>query len=247
MAVPDNVLERAQRGDRAACAALLAESYPSVVRMARGLIGDAGEADRVVDFVLSRGAKLLPAWRRGTMTQNWFYHHTLLAARERAAAKPPPRPREDLLVTEAADAGPEYVAFVRALRGLPGQQREAFILHQGEMMNARSLGITMDCSSAAAENHLNAANATLAAIAGSSLGSFQAALSQAYARLAPPSESVGPAVGPYARSYTRPLRLRRVVRRAILVALLVALAWGAGHWRQELWIWAAPWVRRLRG
>ncbi len=134
--------------------------------MARALTGDAAEAERVVDFVLSRGAVLLPAWRRGTMTQNWFYHHTLLAARERAAAKPAPAPKEDLLVADAADAGPEYVAFVRAVRGLPGQQCEAFILHQGEKLNSRFLGVTMDCSSAAAENHLNAANAALAAIAG---------------------------------------------------------------------------------
>ena len=86
MAVSDDVLERAQRGDKAACLALLAESYPSVLRMARVLTGNATEADRVVDFVLTRGAKLLPAWRRGTMPQNWFYHHTLLAARDRAAA-----------------------------------------------------------------------------------------------------------------------------------------------------------------
>jgi len=246
MAVPDNVLERAQRGDQAACAALLAESYPSVVRMARALTADAKEAEWVVDFVLRRGAALLPTWRRGTMTQNWFYHHTLLAARERAAAKPAPQPREDLLVANAPDASPEYVAFVRAVRGLPGQQCEAFILHHGEKLNSRFLGVTMDCSSSAAENHLNAANATLATIAGSSLGSFQVMLSRAYARLGPPAESVGPAVEPYARSYTRPLRLRRMVRRVILVVVLVALVWGAWHWRQELWIWVGPWVRRLR-
>lgn len=246
MAVPDQVLERAQRGDQAACAALLAESYPSVVRMARALTGDAAEADRVVDFVLRRGAALLPTWRRGTMTQNWFYHHTLLAARERASARPAPGPRDDLLVAQASDAGTEYVAFVRAIRGLPGQQCEAFILHQGEKMNSRFLGVTMDCSSGAAENHLNAANAALVAIAGSSLGSFQAALSRAYARLGPPAESVAAAVEPYAQSYTQPLRLRRLLRRAALLLVIVALACAAWHWRQELWAWMGPWVRRLR-
>jgi DNA-directed RNA polymerase specialized sigma24 family protein len=247
MAVSDDVLERAQRGDRAACAALLSESYPSVVRMARALTGDAGEADRVVDFVLTRGAKLLPAWRRGTMPQNWFYHHTLLAARERAATRPTHGAGADLLVMETTGAGPEYVAFIRAVRGLPGQQGEAFILHQGERLNTRLLGVTMDCSSAAAENHLNAATATLTAIAGISLGSCQAALSRNYAALGPPAESVGPAVERYAQSYTRPLRLRRLLRRVILVAVLVTLAWCAWHWRHESWVWAAPWVRRLRG
>jgi DNA-directed RNA polymerase specialized sigma24 family protein len=247
MAVPDNVLERAQRGDRSACAALLAEAYPSAVRMARALTGNAGEADRVVDFVLTRGAKLLPAWRRGTMTQNWFYHHTLLAARERTAARRGPGPLEDLLVAEATDAGPDYVAFVRALRSLPGQQCEAFILSQGEKLNPRFLGVTMDCSSAAAENHLNAATATLTAIAGNSLGSFRATLSQAYARLGPPAESVATAVEAYARSYTRPLRLRRLVKRVILLVTLLVLAWAAWHWRQEICNSLGPWMNRLRG
>ena len=255
MAVSDDVLERAQRGDRAACAALLAESYPSVVRMARALTGDSAEAERVVDFVLTHGARFLPSWQRGSTPQNWFYHHTLLAARDRAAGAPrlgsvqarsAPGPRADLLVAEAQGAGPEYVAFVRAIRQLPAQQCEAFILHQGERLDARLLGIAMDCSSAAAENHLNAASATLAAIAGSSLGSCRSALSRAYAALGPPAEAVGPAVTPYARSYTRPLRLRRLVRRVILVAVLIALGWAAWHWWQELWVWAGPWARRLR-
>ena len=244
MSVSDNVLERAQRGDRAACAALLAESYPAVVRMARALTGDAAEAERVVDFVLTRGAKFLPSWRRGSTPQNWFYHHTLLAARDRTPAS---APQADLLVGEAQGAGPDYLAFVRAVRGLPQQQCEAFILHRGERLSAKMLGVTMDCSSTAAENHLNAANATLAAIAGSSLGPCQSALSRAYAALGPPPESVGPAVTPHARTYTRPLRLRRLARRVIFTVVLIALAGAAWYWRMDLRTWVWPWVRRLHG
>ncbi len=222
--------------------------------MARALTGDAGQADRVVDFVLRRGARFLPTWR----PRNWFYHHTLLAARERALTprqgsvqapqtmQAQPGPAPDPLVPAAPDAEPGYVAFVRAIRGLPRQQGEAFILHRGERLNARLLGVTMDCSSAAAENHLNAATATLEIIAGDSLACYQRTLSRAYAALTPPAERIGPAVAPYARSYTRPLRLRRWARRTLLLAASLVLTWNTWRWRHELRAWLGPLARQLR-
>ena len=110
--------------------------------------------------MIRRSLRVLPKWRTGVVPENWFYHHTLLSARGFLAR--PPDPHQDLLVTAAPapkdprDAAPptgeialawvgpdeaSYVAFVRALRNLPAQQAEAFILHHGERLNERLLGV----------------------------------------------------------------------------------------------------------
>ena len=200
----------------------------------------------VADFVLTRGMRVMPTWRRGSMPENWFYHHTLLAARDRAASRPAPDPRADLLVPNLPPPGPGYVAFVRALRSLPAQQSEAFILHHGERLNPRLLGVAMDCSSAAAENHLSAANAALSAVVGPSLAPYAGTMSRAYVALGPAEAEVAPAVRRYAREYVGPLRLRRMVRRLILLGVVVALASAGWHWRHE-WIgWVGVRIDQIR-
>ena len=105
-----------------------------------------------------------------------------------------PRPaadgRQDPLVARASFADPAYTAFVRAVRGLPQQQAEAYLLHHGERLNERLLGVAMDCSAAAAANHLQAATDALTAMSGGDLGRCTAILVKAYAALAPdPSEA----------------------------------------------------------
>src|SRR5215208_3098261 len=186
MPVSEAMLARAQEGDSAAMEAVLTESYPCISRIARAVSGDERAADRVVDLVLERSLRVLPTWRQGVIPENWFYHHTLLTARE-FAADHRADPRRDPLVTHAGPAAndPGYVAFVRALRGLPEQQAEAFLLNHGEMLNERLLGVAMDCSATAAEKHLAAATVAMAAIAGPNLGAYTAALHRAYSALTP--------------------------------------------------------------
>ena len=242
MAVAEDVVRRAQNFDRGAMENVVSDAYPSVYRMAHALTGRTGAARQVLHDVLRRSLRVLPNWRAGAVPENWFYHHTLLAAREFAAR--PPEPREDLLVAAAADAAadPHYIGFVRALRNLPPQQSEAFILHHGEKLNDRLLGVAMDCSTGAAHTHLEAARQALAAVSGPGLHVLTATLERAYQSLTPPPTAVAPVARRYVSRSLRPRRLRRLFRVALL---LVLIAGGYFAWRERnRWL---PWVEELRG
>ena len=235
MPVSEELLAQAQNGNAAAMEALLAESYPSVCRIARAVAGEEHVAHYIVDLVLERSLRVLPTWRRGVIPENWFYHHTLLTARDFAAVNAVD-PRRDPLVTQAAAAStdPGYVAFVRALRGLPEQQAEAFLLNHGEMLNERLLGVAMDCSATAAEKHLAAASEALAAIAGPQREAYTAALHRAYTSLTPQEGSGVREVRAFVRRTRRRHLLRRLMRWLLVLLVLGASAYAAWRWRDRI-------------
>jgi hypothetical protein len=150
----------------------------------------------------------------------------LLTARRAAAHVP--AAKTDLLAT---DGDPRYVAFVRALRQLPIQQREAILLHFGERFNSRFLGIAMDCSTDAAQTHLEAATGALRTIAGADFGALVDRLSNVYAHLGPPVDAVAPAVGRWVGKGLRPHRFRRALRLLVAVAVIAALVYAGWKWK----------------
>ena len=241
MVAHDVVVRRAQKFDRPAMEQILADAYPSVYRMAHALTGRRGAGRQVLHDVLRRSLRVLPNWRVGTVPENWYYHHTLLAAREFAAR--PPDPREDLLVAAAGDAAhdPMYVGFVRALRNLPQQQCEAFILHHGERLNDRLLGVAMDCSTGAAHTHLEAAHQALTAVSGAGIDVLTKTLERAYQSLTPPPMAIAPVARRYVGRSLRPRRLRRLFRLALLIVLI---AGGYIAFRERArWL---PWVEHQK-
>jgi DNA-directed RNA polymerase specialized sigma24 family protein len=242
MAVSEETLVRAQRFDRSAAEAVLADSYPAVHRIARGITGREAAARRVVADVLTRSLRVLPSWRKGVSPENWFYHHTVLTARA-AADGAAPGVREDLLAVGFEEPPAEYLAFITALRKLPAQQREAFILHHGERLNDRLLGVAMDCSTSAARTHLHAAMETLNDITGGRVEEAGAQLGRAYARLGPSEQAVLPYVRGRVRAALWRVRVRRFIRRVILLAILGGIAWAGWHWRAQL----VEWVHTFRG
>jgi DNA-directed RNA polymerase specialized sigma24 family protein len=235
MPVSEELLAQAQNGNAAAMEALLAESYPSVYRIARAVAGEEHVAHHVVDLVLERSLRVLPTWRRGVIPENWFYHHTLLTARDFAAVNAVDA-RRDPLVTQAGPVSgdPGYVAFVRALRALPAQQAEAFLLNHGEMLNERLLGVAMDCSATAAEKHLAAASEAMAAIAGPKLAEYTAALHRAYASLTPQDGSGVREVRAFVRRTRRRRFWRRLVRWLVVLVVLGAVLYAAWRWRDRI-------------
>jgi DNA-directed RNA polymerase specialized sigma24 family protein len=261
MAIGDDVLRRAQGYDRRAMVEMLSDVYPTVYRMAHALTGRPGAGRQVVHDVIRRSLRVMPKWRTGVVPENWFYHHTLLSARDFLAR--PPDPKQDLLVTaakshrpapapvntasgeigfaEVSPDDPSYVAFVRAMRNLPAQQAEAFILHHGERLNERLLGVAMDCSVAAAANHLGAANLALNSVTAGRTDAFAATMSKAYQALTPPPATIEPVARKYVARAIRPRVLKRVVRILVLLALL---AGGYFAWRERArWV---PFVRDLK-
>ena len=253
MAIGDDLLRRAKDYERGAMEELLADVYPAVYRMAHALTGRPGAARQVVHDVIRRSLRVLPKWRSGVVPENWFYHHTLLSAREFLAR--PPDPKEDLLVVaaklpvaasppvntaegevamaEVSPDDPSYVAFVRAVRNLPAQQAEAFILHHGERLNERLLGVAMDCSVAAAATHLGAANGVLNSVTAGRTEAFAATMARAYRALTPPPSNITPVARKYVARMLRPRAFKRVFRVVVLLALVVGayFAWRErGRW-----------------
>ena len=233
--VSDELIARARRLERQALESILTHCYPPVHRMAHGLAGSTVGGQKITRLVLRQGLRVMPTWRAGTIAENWFYHHTLLAARELAPVAPPPD--RDLLLISGPAQDPGYAAFVRALRSLPRQQMEAFVLNQGEKLNARLLGVAMDSSTQAAATHLSAAAETLRGLAGNEFENLSTALSRAYAALSPPETLVRGIAHRQASQALWAKRLRRLIRRILLLIVLGAIAWAAWRWRDLLIHW----------
>lgn len=220
MEISDQTFARAKKLKRAGVEALYAQAYPTIVRLARGLCGREDVAEGVVRFVMGRAIKVLAGWRDATAAERWFFHHTVLTARRAAGHEP--EAAADLL---ASGADAPMRAFVRAVRVLPQQQREAVILHYGEHLNARYLGIAMDCSADAAQAHFDAGVKTLRAVGGDGFEGMIKLMEAAYAGLKPAEGDVPATARRYAAAGLRPRRARRVVMMLVVLALVGGAVW----------------------
>jgi DNA-directed RNA polymerase specialized sigma24 family protein len=218
----DDILGQARQLERAAVQRLLRAHYSQVCRLALALCGRESAGREVVKTVIRQSLRVVPNWRSDTDAANWFLHHTVLKARELGASAV--ELKQDCLVQRVDAPTPQYLAFVRAFRNLPAQQREAFLLFRGEQLESRQAAVAMDCSTAAAANHLIAANRTLSGIAGEAFETSAAAMAGVYASLTPPEELVIGNVG----AITRRLawrRWRKIARDVLTLAALAVLAW----------------------
>lgn len=188
MPVDANIFRRARKGNVRAAIDVMSDVYPQVYRLAHALSGRDDVGRGVVKFIMRRGIRQLPTWSDEAEPIRWSRHHTLLTTRR--AARHQPEIARDPLVRGAQTDNAYYAAFIRALRALPMQQREAFILTHGEQWDSRSLGVAMDCSSDAANIHLREATRSLAALGGNYFAAFTAQLTQTYKNLSPSEELV---------------------------------------------------------
>jgi DNA-directed RNA polymerase specialized sigma24 family protein len=220
---------------------ILTDCLPAVWRVAHALGGSDRAGRSIVETIVGQSLNAMPAWRRDAPPQQWFYHHTVLAAR--AHQDVPPDPATDTLV-EHATPDPAYIAFVRALRHLPRQQREAYLLHYGEGLDDRFLGIAMDCSTGAARTHLAAASAALAKICHGDIDALRDSMAVAYQALTPEQVNVGPQITAFRRhaNWRRSVRLTlRLARALILLGALAVTAW---YFRGTLASWY-DWARSM--
>jgi DNA-directed RNA polymerase specialized sigma24 family protein len=235
LAITDEVVDQARRGERAAVEAVVTACFPAVHRVAHALTGDPAVAGKVVRFVLRRSVDVMRRWRSGQIPENWFFHNTLITLRRLGSPTPPAE--LDLLITVGPTGIPAYAGFIRALRALPVQQAEAFILHHGEHLNERLLGVAMDLSTGAAGSHLAAATTSLQTLAGDDYPALVTALEKAYAALTPPETVVKTTALTEMRSVLWGKLLRRAVRRLITLAILAGIGFAAWHFREQLLKW----------
>jgi DNA-directed RNA polymerase specialized sigma24 family protein len=160
MPISAATLDRARKLSAPAVEEVLRENYPSVHRLAHGLAGSADVGAGIVRYVMHRSIAILPTWREELAPENWFHRFTVITARR--TIRHQPDPRTDVLLGDTGVApDPAYIAFIAALRALPRQQQEAFILYTCEHLGPRTSSIAMDCSTEAAGNHLRAATDAL--------------------------------------------------------------------------------------
>jgi DNA-directed RNA polymerase specialized sigma24 family protein len=217
-----DALPLAQKLNPNAIATVLRAHYSRVYRMAMALCGREANGRKAVVTVMQQSLRTLPWWSNEAEAANWFLHHTVLVSRELAGLTPDAS--EDCLVLTLKTPPAEHIAFVKALRLLPQQQREAFLLFRGEHLDPRQAAVAMDCSTGAAANHLIAATKCLSEIAANTFDARVAELVRVYATLTPTSDLVIGDVSRIARQI-RHRRFLKIFRQALLLALLAAVAW----------------------
>jgi len=223
----EELFESARSLRRPAVEELLRAHYPQVCRIAMSLCGPEMVGLKAARRVMSQSLRMLPTWESAADASNWFLHHTVLTSRE-ADQGQLGELSQDCLVARVDRPSMEYMAFVRAFRCLEPQQREAFVLFRGERLEPRQIAVAMDCSTAAAANHLIAANKTLGTIAAHTFDAQAAALARVYASLTPPQSLIVGDVNAVARRLAR-RRWGRLVKNALGLAVLLAIAWAI--WR----------------
>lgn len=143
-------------GDTAAVRALVGRKLPRLLGLAQRMLGDAAEAEDVVQETFLRAWKQAPKWRPGPARFDTWLHRVALnlcydrlrRRREVATDHPPeqadPGPAPDRGL-QAQDVGRRVA---EALRRLPDRQREAIVLcHYQELGNieaAALMGITVE-------------------------------------------------------------------------------------------------------
>jgi DNA-directed RNA polymerase specialized sigma24 family protein len=188
--------------------------------------GRSDQGQVIERVVMEQFSRNLRRWKEAEAAGRWFYHHTILEARRHPS--PPPEPAQDLLAAPSP-ADMQYLAFVRALRMLPRQQMEAFILHAGEKWPLRAMAISMDCSTSATDVHLKQAQEMLAGVAGEHFNDLKARFYKAYQALSPDMANSRPAIRYYARKGRKGSLIKTIFIGLVVMALTGVAAWWLWH------------------
>jgi DNA-directed RNA polymerase specialized sigma24 family protein len=223
-----DLVAAARKGKRDAVVELLALHYPMVWRMTTGLTGRADVGRGAAKFVMQRSLKVLHNWKDETAPTRWFLHHTVLTTRR--TQKHQPDLNNDIFLRGMHSDAP-YLAFVRGLRGLPMQQREAFIVTNCEKLDIRSLAVAMDCSTAAAANHLQVATDQLIQLCTSEFDRHLHTMARTYRTLTPEEELSLKDIRRNVRRMILPWIIGNAIKFVLSIALLVGMVWGS--W----WLW----------
>jgi hypothetical protein len=204
---------------------ILPRVFPRVYRVALSLCQNRDVGLAVVRKVVGQSGVVFDRWDTDEEADRWFLRYTVLCSRGRASGGP----QDDALFAATDEA--VWKGIILAIRHLPMQQREAFLLHHGEGLELRQLATAMDCSSSAAGNHLAAAENSLQPIAGDRLVDFMAGLPGLIKELSPSPQMLEVEVNQVIRKRRRV----RWIRRWILAPLKWMLAVGAGWVVWKVW------------
>ena len=232
ISISDDHVRDARKGKRHGLEAVLRANYPRICRVSYALCAEQDKGQAAAKTVLRRALPIAWTWEGPVDVAHWLLHHCVQTARQIRGQKegvdaPAPKPREDCLAF-GGGLPAEYAAFVKAIRSLPFQQMEAFLLTYGEELDTRGVAIAMDCSTAAAANHLNSARKALATVAGEKYTELTEDVGKVYAALTPKDEMV---VEKVATGVSRHLARQRagktvkVLGPLLLLSAIALLVW----------------------
>lgn len=110
---------------------------PRARRFARGLTGDAADADDLLQTAVERALRSRDQWQAGTRLDSWLYRilrnawiDTVRARGRRAKVLAPEEAGEDRGhdPRPAIEAGIDLAAILKAMERLPAEQREVVVL-----------------------------------------------------------------------------------------------------------------------
>ena len=168
------LIARAQKGDRAAFAALVRAHQNEVYTLARRLVGDPHLAADVTQEALIRAWKALPRFRGDAQLSTWLHRITVNTAwtqKKRAKKHAGPSVDEYVELPAPVDGDhPEFAGEIVELRGrlrhaldsLPDGQRQVVIMKDVYGWSHAEIAETMEISVTAAKVRLHRARARLA-------------------------------------------------------------------------------------
>lgn len=236
MEIDDALFVAARLGKRQPTIAVIAQYVPEAFAIAALLTGSFAAGRQAIHRLTVASMRQLPTWTDAAEGQRWFRHQAVLVARQLGT-----RGEDDPQIFARPDGAPPagFPAFIRAVRLLPKQQQESFLLQHGLHFDARDRGIAMDCSTTAAQTHLHEAERQLRPLLGADFEPLRATLRDGATRLLDVQDPVGFVTKRYRR---HPAHRVRDTLLALLVPLVAAggIAWLAWSFRAEIRATLAP-------
>ena len=166
----DALVRRSKSGDREAFGRLVDRYQASVYRVVRGVVGDAAEAEDVVQEVFLKAYEGLRRFRGEAGIFTWLYRIAVNEALRLGRRKRPVAPLDALPEVEAPaaerpeDDGPSLRDLERLLRKLPDEFRTVVVLRDLEEMSYRDIADTLDIPIGTVESRLFRARQELRAL-----------------------------------------------------------------------------------
>lgn len=162
------LVTRARAGDREAFGMLIETHYDLIYRTAWRWCGNGADAEDVTQDVCIKLASAIASFDGRSAFSSWLYRITLNAVRDLQRAGQRQRRKADAYAQEFDEALPadqednlSNQDLWRAVRSLPGQQRDAVLLVYAEELSHAEAGQILGCKEATVSWHIHEAKKTL--------------------------------------------------------------------------------------
>jgi RNA polymerase sigma-70 factor, ECF subfamily len=165
-----NLIDQAEKGDRAAYGEVVRRHYAGVLRVVYRLCGDANLAEDAAQEAFLRAWVKLPGFRPTSSLRNWLFKIAVNAALDVLRRRPEARLEEEQS-WQVADQDPglesvliekEGAAFVqRAIQSLPEAARSVLVLREYGDLSYREISSVLDIPVGTVMSRLNYARSRL--------------------------------------------------------------------------------------